>query len=142
MTTAVKNILLLSLTILVLSGCLFDSSSDRIIGKYKVLWIDLPQNQMLVKEDQLHSSGSSTLIEPYIFAVGHNEHYIIAKQHPTNGFESGYTIHADTTNYYIINIDDGKEKVFGPMSLKQFDSIKTNLNIGSLKFDKTYSDNY
>lgn len=142
MTILIKNILLLLWAFFVLTGCLFDSSSDRIIGKYKALWIDLPQNQMLVKEDNLHSSSSSTLIESYIFAIGHNKHYIIAKQHPTNGFEGGYTIHTDTTNYYIINIDNGKDKIFGPLSLKQFDSLKTKLNIESLQFNKTYPDNY
>ena len=142
MTTTIKNILLLFLTTSFLTGCLFDSSSDRITGKYIVLWIDLPQNQMIGKEYELHSSSSSTLIEPYIFAVGHNENYIIAKQHPTNGFEGGYKIHADTTNYYIIDIYKERDKIFGPLTLKQFDSLKTKLKITDLQFNKTYPDNY
>ena len=142
MTTTIKNILLLFLTISFLTGCLFDSSSDRITGKYIVLWIDLPQNQMIGKEDKLHSSSSSTLIEPYIFAVGHNEHYIIAKQHPTSGFEGGYKIHTDTTNYYIIDIYKEKDKIFGPLTLKRFDSLKTEFKIDKLQFNKTYPDNY
>ncbi len=125
-----------------MTGCLFDSSSDRIIGKYKVLWIDLPQNQMLVKENELHSSSSSTIIEPYVFAVGHNERFIIAKQHPTNGFEGGYKIYADTTNYYVIDILNEKDKVFGPLTLRQFNSLRTKLKIESLPFDKTYPDNF
>ncbi len=142
MTTTVKNILLLFLTISFFTGCLFDSSSDRITGKYIVLWIDLPQNQMIGKEDKLHSSSSSTLIEPYIFAVGHTEHYIIAKQHPTNGFEGGYKIHTDTTNYYIIDIYKERDKIYGPLTLKQFDSLKTEFKIDKLQFNKTYPDNY
>ena len=142
MTTTIKKFLLLFLTILFFTGCLFDSSLDRITGKYIVLWIDLPQNQSLDKEDELHSSNSSTLIEPYIFAVGHNEHYIIAKQHPTNGFSGGYKIHADTTNYYVIDIYKGRDKIFGPLTLKQFDSLKTVFKIQNLEFNKTYSDNY
>jgi len=142
MTTIIKNIFLLFLTISLLTGCLFDSSSDRIIGKYKVLWIDLPENQTLSKEYELHSSSSLTLIEPCIFAVGHNEHYIIAKQHPTNGFESGYKIHTGTTNYYIVDIYKERDKVFGPLTPKQFDSLKTKFKIDNLQFDKTYPDNY
>src|SRR6478752_8149624 len=113
MTTNIKNILKLFLIMSFLTGCLFDSSSDRIIGKYKVLWIDLPQNQMLVKENKLHSSSSLAILEPYVFAVGHNKNYIIAKQHPTSGFEGGFEIHVDTTNYYIVDIAKEQDKVFG-----------------------------
>ena len=142
MTTTFKNILLLFLTVSFLTGCLFDSSSDRITGKYIVLWIDLPQNQMIAKEDKLHSSNSSTILEPYVFAVGHNENFIIAKQHPTNGFEGGYKIHTDTTNYYIIDIYKEIDKVFGPFTLKQFDSLRTKLKIENLQFTKNYPDNY
>ena len=106
------------------------------------MWIDLPQNQMIGKEDELHSSSSSTLIEPYIFAVGHNKHYIIAKQHPTNGFEGGYKIHTDTINYYIIDIYKERDKIFGPLTLKQFDSLRTKFKIDNLQFNKIYPDNY
>lgn len=142
MAGTMKNILLLFLAISLLTGCLFDSRSDRIIGKYIVLWIDLPENQSLDKEFDLNSSNSSTLIEPYIFAVGHNEHYIIAKQHPTNGFEGGYKIHTDTTNYYIIDIEKEKDKVFGPLTLLQFDSLRIKFKIENLDFDKKYPTDY
>jgi hypothetical protein len=142
MVKTVKNILLLFLTMSFLTGCLFDSSSDRITGKYIVLWIDLPENQMLAKQDGLHSSSSSTIIEPYIFAVGHNDHYIIAKQHPTSGFEGNYKIHTDTTNYYIVDVYKERDKIFGPLTLKQFDSLRTKFEIGDLRFNKTYPDNY
>jgi len=142
MTTACKNIFRLLLTMSFLTGCLFDSSSNRIVGKYKILWIDLPQNQMLTKESKLYSSSSLVILEPYIFAVGHNENYIIAKQHPTSGFEGGFEIHADTTNYYVVDIAKEIDKVFGPLTLKQFDSLKTKLKIEDLQFTKTYPDNY
>ena len=97
---------------------------------------------MLAKEHELHSSSSSTIIEPYVFAVGHNEHYIIAKQHPTNGFNGGYKIQADTTNYYIIDIYKDRDKVFRPLTLKQFDNLRFKLNIDNLEFNQTYPDNY
>ena len=106
MTRLIKNVIIVFSALYLLTGCfgLFDSSSDKIIGQYIVIWIDLPKNQMLAKQDELHSSNSSTIIPAYVFAVGHDDNYIIAKQHPTNGFEGGYKIHADTTNYYIIDI--------------------------------------
>jgi len=136
------RLLLLLLIISFLQGCLFDSHSDRIIDKYIVLWIDRPQNQFLAKESELNSSSSSDIIAPYIFAVGHNDHYIIAKQHPTNGFEGGYKIHVDTTNYYIIDIYKEKDKIFGPLNQNQFDSLKIRFGIDNLDFSKTYPDNY
>ena len=143
MTQILKNIILLFATLYLLIGCfgLFDSGSDKIIGRYIVLWIDLPQNQMLSKQDELHSSGSSEIIPAYIFAVGHDNNYIIAKQHPTNGEEGGYKIHPDTTNFYIIDITNNIDKTFGPLTLFQFDSLRIKLGIQNLKFDKTYPDN-
>ncbi|MVN22487.1 DUF3997 domain-containing protein [Mucilaginibacter arboris] len=142
MTTTIKNIILLFLIVCCLTSCLFDSSSNRVTGKYEVLWIDLPENQMLTKESELHSSSSSTIIEPYVFAVGHNEHYIIAKQHPTNGFQGGYKINVNKTNYYILDIYREKDKVFGPLTLKQFDNLRSELNIENIEFDQTYPDSY
>lgn len=144
MTITIKNKILFALILFLLTGCfgLFDSGSNRIIGKYIVVWIDLPQDQMIAKEFKLHSSSSSTLLEPYVFAVGHNKHYIIAKQHPTSGFDSGYKIHTDTTNYYIIDIENEKDKIFGPLTFMQFDSLRIKFKIKNIDFDKTYPNDY
>ncbi len=144
MITNQKNITAILFCLFFLSGCfgLFDSGSQRIIGRYEVLWIDLPQNQALTKVDKEHSSSSATLIEPYIFAVGHNDSYIIVKQHPTGGFEKNYEIHTDTTNYYIIDIANDRDEIYGPLSLPKFDSLRLTLKITAIQFDKTYLDKY
>jgi hypothetical protein len=127
-----------------LVGCfgLWDSGSQRIIGKYIVVWIDVPQNQGIAEEFEMNSPSSSLVVPEYVFAVGHNDDYIIAKQHPTSGFEHGYEIDTTSTNYYVVDMNrrDSKtgNKVFGPLTLSKFDSLTTKLKIRSIKFDQTY----
>jgi hypothetical protein len=71
MARILENIILLFTTLYPFTGCfgLFDSSSDKIIGRYAVTWIDLPQNQMLIEQDELHSSNSSIIIPAYLFSL-------------------------------------------------------------------------
>jgi hypothetical protein len=145
MTTRLIRLFLLSCT-LVLLGCfgLWDSGSDRIVGKYIVLWIDSFENQMISEELEMYSSGSVGMVPAYVFEVGHNDDYIIAKQHPTSGFRGGYEIDASITNYYIIDINrkvltNGK-KVFGPIDKSEFDSLRAALKIENIKFDQKYPD--
>jgi hypothetical protein len=125
---------------------LFDSGSDRITGKYIVLWIDLQENQGISEEVELNSSSSIGLVPEYVFAVGHDNDFIIAKQHPTSGFENGFEIDTTITNYYVIDMNrkilKTGEKVFGPLSLAQFDSIRPELKIQNIKFDKNYPNSF
>ena len=92
----------------------------------------------------MYSDGSSQIVPEYVFSVGHNDDYIIAKQHPTSGFEGGYEINTNVTNYYIIDMN-GKvltkgEKVFGPLTRNQFHSLRTVLKIKEIEFDQNYPD--
>ena len=142
-----KLYLLTLLSCLLLTSCfgLFDSSSDRIIGKYIVLWIDLTQNQFISEETELNSSSSIGLIEEYVFAVGHNNDYIIAKQHPTNGFKNGFEINSKITNYFIIDMNrkilKKGNKVFGPLSKMKFNELRKELKIEYIEFDMNYQEN-
>lgn len=129
----------------VLMSCfgMFDSSSDKIIGSYKVLWIDLKENQFICEESEQSSTSCFALIPEYVFAVGHDENFIIAKQHPTSGFESGYKIDCSVTNYFIINMkkQNGEEdRVIGQLTKAQFDRIREDLAIEEIEFDLTYQD--
>jgi len=135
--------ILISLTVL-FTGCfgLWDSGSDRIVGKYIVLWIDLRENQTISEQVEMNSSNSSQVVPDYVFAVGHNDDYIIAKQHPTSGFEDGYKIDTKITYYYIVDMNrkvlTKGEKTFGPLTINQFDSLRTVLKIKNIEFDKIY----
>lgn len=139
----IKHSLLL-LTSLLVTSCfgLFDNNSDRIIGKYIVLWIDLPQNQFISEERELNSSSSMVLIEEYVFAVGHNNDFIIAKQHPTSGFKNGFEINTKITNYFIIDMNrkilKKGEKVFGPLTEIKFNELRQELKIENIEFDMNY----
>jgi hypothetical protein len=124
-------------------SCLFDSYSKRITGKFIVIWIDVPESQSISEEDELGSSNSQTIVPEYVFAVGHDSNYIIAKQHPTNGFKGGYKIDTSITNYFIIDMK--RIPKFGNyvptyLSRNKFDSLRSILNIKHIKFDMNYSD--
>ena len=129
-----------------LTSCfgLFDHGSDKIVGRYIVLWIDLQENQTISEQDEIDSPNSSTVIPEYVFAVGHNQDFIIAKQKPNNGFDGGYEVDTKTTNYYIVDVNrkilkTGKN-VFGPLDINKFDSIRTVLRINEIDFDQIYPD--
>ncbi len=134
-----------SVTIL-LCGCfgLFDSGSDRITGKFIVSWLDVSENQTLSEEVELNSSGSVQVVGPYVFAVGHNEDFIIVKQHPTEGFSKGFKIDTSITNYYIVNINrKGLPKSYnkiGPLTLSAFENLSRELKIENIPFDQVYPD--
>ena len=80
--------------------------------------------------------GGETLIKPYVFSIGHNERFILAKQHPS---ENG-VIETETINYYIINMTlkpyAGQEGIYGPLSKTQFDSLRREFKIEHIAFSK------
>lgn len=133
-------------SILLLAGCfgLWDSGSDRITGKYIVLWIDLPANQSISEQFEMGSSGSSQVVGEYVFAVGHNDDFIIAKQHPTTGFDDGFKVNPKITNYFIIDMNQKVIKkgnnVWGPLSRKEFNELREELRIEDIEFDQVYPD--
>jgi hypothetical protein len=102
---------------LLISGCsLFDSGVEWRSGPYALTWIDLP-NEVTLSYD-MGRGAWSTLIGAQVFAVGANEQYVIAKQHP-NGMK-------DITNYFIVEMRVGqswaamKDAVMGPLSEESF----------------------
>jgi hypothetical protein len=131
---------------LFLSSCiaLGDSGSNRIIGKYIVVWIDVPENQSISEEVEMNSPNSTTVVPEYVYALGHNNNYIIAKQHPTSSFDGGFAIDTKTTNYFIVDINrktlKRNDKVFGPLKQREFDSLRSVLKIESIEFDQKYPD--
>ena len=127
-----------------LSGCFgfWDSGSDRITGRYIVLWIDLIENRGISKETDINSSSSIQIVPEYVFAVGHNDEYIIAKQHPGGSKFGGRGIDKGITNYYIVKtskeFSNDVDKINGPLNKKQFDSLRNYLKIETIQFDQLY----
>lgn len=125
---------------------LFDSGTKTIKGKFKLVWIDLQETQGIVESYDNSGSGSQ-IVPEYVFSVGHNDDFIIAKQHPTSGFDKGYEIDTTILNYFIVDMNnkilkDEYNKVWGPLSKQQFDSLRTKLKITDIKFDKNYPETY
>lgn len=129
-----------------LTGCpgFNDSSSNSITGKFIVVWIDSPANQKISEQLELNSQSSTQLIPEYVFAVGHDNDFIIAKQHPTSGFKAGFDVDATITNYYIIDMNSKifieDERVKGPLTKNEFDSLRKILEIDRIRFDMLYPD--
>ena len=126
-----KLICIFFVTIL-LSSCLFDSSSDTIVGDYETIWIDIPQTRGISKGERI--------VPEYVSAIGHNSRYIIAKQHPVK-IGNTYTVSTDTTNYYVVELTSNSfqdKPVYGPLNKSSFDSIRLKLKITDIKFDMFY----
>jgi hypothetical protein len=104
--------LVLILIAILSSGCYFDSGTPWKSGKYELLWIDKPDDVFLSYD--LGAGSSSLRIESTVFAVGSDEHYVVAQQHP-HGVKS-------ITNYYILDIArdsrraEPRDVVEGPMT--------------------------
>ena len=114
------------------SSCLFDSDSDKIIGDYETVWIDIPQTRSINKGEEI--------IPAYVSEIGHNSNFIIAKQQPIKQGNI-VTVHTDTTNYYIITVSNNSfqdKPIYGPLSKKSFDSLRQELKIENIKFDMFY----
>lgn len=120
------------LSALFFSACLFDSDSDKIIGDYETIWIDIPQTRTINKGEQI--------VPAYVSAIGHSAHFIIAKQQPIKQGNI-VTVQTDTTNYYIITVSSNSsqdEPVYGPLTKNSFDSLRQKLKIEDIQFDMFY----
>ncbi|MEM0576697.1 DUF3997 domain-containing protein [Flavobacterium polysaccharolyticum] len=131
-----KIISLICLSIFVNSCAWFDESEhQKIIGQYEIGWNDLESNRAITKKIGNSESNSNIIIGCYVFAVGHNESFIIAKQRQNFNTE---------TNYYLIDIkkneEDNSKGILGPLNEVEFEKIKTKFNIENLKFDLIFAD--
>lgn len=116
-----------------------DSARDYSINQeYFVGWIDDPSYRSINKG---HSDSNifSIIVEPYIFSVGHNDDFIIAKQFGGQGVR-GLTVDTTKTAFYIIDISENhpREIVYGPLSETEFDNLRIRFGIEKITFNKTF----
>jgi len=114
-----------------LGGCgLFDSGIEWRSGPYALLWIDTSDNVSLS-----YDAGSGAWVgrvESQVFAVGSNDQYIVAKQHPIEN--------KTKVNYFVVmrgkdSINaDLKKVVIGPLTADEFERKSKELNLP--KFSK------
>ena len=132
---------------IILSSCfgLGDSTSTVVTGRYTVISIDVDANQSLSLRSKDNSSLLEEIFAPYVFAVGHNDEFIIVKQHPSAGFDGNYEVDTTITNFYILDMKrkfvKGNKDYFGPLKEFQFDSLRTVFKIDQVPFDLNYPEN-
>ena len=122
------------LLVCLLSSCLFDSGSDRIVDDYEVVWIDVSSSRRLNKHEGL--------VPAYVFAAGHNSRFVFVKQYPLSQ-KTLNKIDKSRINYFIIERTDNKfqdKPIYGPLNKIQFDSLCSVLDITYPRFDHTYPD--
>ena len=123
------------LTLLNSCAWLHESEHQKIAGEYEVGWNDIESNRAITKPIENFDGGYHIIVDGYVYAVGHNENYIIAKQHQS--FET-------ETNYYLIDIKknskDHSKGIYGPLNKIEFEKIKKELNIQSINFDLNFNE--
>jgi hypothetical protein len=139
-----KTFLFICITI-ILCRCfgLFDSSSDTLVGRYNVGWVDIISTRSINMADKDGDYGGAEIVPAYVYAVGHNKKFIIAKQHPVIN-ERQEQVDTKKTNYFVIDLTKEnyykQEGLFGPLTENQFDSLCKKLNVGQIEFDMSYPD--
>jgi hypothetical protein len=132
MTKSKIHPITLFILILIPSCGLFESTSDTIVGKFNVSFVDNVTWRSICLDNGI-------LVEPYVFAVGHNEKFIIAKQHPCARNE--FKVNTSVTKYFIIDISKVDFKgngIYSSLDKPEFDSLSVSLKIGPITFDMNY----
>jgi hypothetical protein len=110
-----------------LSSCNFDSGIPWRDGPYALKWIDTPNDVWL--EYRRPGGDSDVRVEPRVFAVGRNEHYVVAKQHPGGD--------RTVTNFFIIDATREtprsvqRDVVRGPLTEAEFERLSHELGLPS-----------
>jgi hypothetical protein len=112
--------------IALLSGCnVGDAYNRHLTGPYRLIAIDVME-QMSVSYD-MGDGTTAGRIDETVFAVGWNEHFIVAKQHPKNDHK--------VTCFFILDMKrdskyaDPSECVTGPLTQVEFDTKRAALKL-------------
>ena len=132
-TIAILSIVLFIYTI---TGCggIGLALDKTIIGRFHLIAVDVKEDVSLSYE--LDDGNFIGVVNQTVFAVGHNDKYIIVKQHPQ---QLGKSI----TNYYVVPVFVKNQywiekEVVGPLTKEQFERKKKELNIENLEFTTVY----
>ena len=108
----------------------------KISGNYYLISVDILTDRCICYKDD--DGGFRGITNNCIVAVGYDDNFIIAKQHPVT---ASYEINSSITNYYIIPLNKPvikyyeEKNVIGPLSEKDFELKKKELGVSdSIKF--------
>lgn len=113
-----------------------DSSEEHIIGEYYVGWIDMESNRAIYIKEMSESNSGQVIVSGYVFAVGNNDRYIVAKSLSGPKSTVDYYHIIDTKGYYHTNMDNNNYWEFS--SEADFHRKLKTLGISSIKFNKNY----
>lgn len=112
--TKIKNILYLFLGGMLLTSCYFGdnpSNSKNLTGNFYLTWFDSEIDQNIIYSTEKNQTTAQPVVEKSVFAIGFNEDFIIAKQHPDKSTEIQnrlYDAHSRNSkeDYEVKNLDD------------------------------------
>ena len=109
---------------------------QKLSGKFGLVACDT-RTQMSLCEILPSGSGLG-IIEQTVFAVGWNSDFIIAKRHPSEGFDTT-DIDKAVTEFYILNV--ATEKLLGPLDETEFATQRASLTLpDGLTFTLVFDD--
>ncbi len=118
--------------IVVLSSCNGFVKDVEVIDRYHLVAVDTDEGLGLAYK--IDSSDNYVgVVSETVFAIGYNNDYIIAKQHPDNNRK--------IINYFIVPVYKEytlfpKKGIIGPLTLQQFHVKTQELAIDNLTFTK------
>lgn len=150
-----KTAALLMILPIIVVGCGTHSIIDRDWpdatwrhGPYVLLNIDTEADMSLSMD--LSDGGALSIVKATVFAVGANEHYVVAKQHPS---ADGVRFDSTVTNFFIVDratesadiVDTRSQKligvrtpkVIGPLSRTEFEHFGRTHDLPT--FTKTFA---
>jgi len=108
--------------------------------RYELLAIDSLE-QMNLAFDNGDGTGTE-LVGPTVFAIGHNEKYIVLKQHPRP--RSVGSTDRRKTNFFVVertlssSIVERQRRIRGPLEQKSFDALSASMRLPP--FTKTFAE--
>lgn len=86
MLIRMKKVVFIGSIALLFQACLFDNPihNQHLVKDFNLSWWSEPWQQSLYKNTDHNEYGGVEIIPETVFAIGYNENFIIAKQHPNN----------------------------------------------------------
>jgi hypothetical protein len=132
-----RTIILATILLLAISSCawLDKSEHSKIIRDYEIGWNDLESNRSISKPNRECGEGCyDIIVDSYVYSVGHNERFIIAKQHPN--------LDTTQTKYFLIDVEKNHENVkkgvYGPMEKEEFEELTLRMKAKDIKFNLNF----
>ena len=133
-----KSLFAAIILLLTLAGCRGFVIDEHVCNNYYLTAIDLREEVSLVYRDPANSGGYGDVIGSVVYAIGFNNKYIIAKQHPRVFINA-------PTNYFIVPIKEritreSCKDILGPLTAIQFNKKRKELGLVNVPFSIVYKD--